>query len=210
MAQDRLSLPRPGRPDRRHGPASLCETLPAARAAFRRGRRHPRLRPARRLRATGPAERLNSTVVSQPAIFVASLAALESLQAERAATPSTSASRRPGLSLGEYTALVFAGALSFRRRPARWCSGAARRCRRPPTPRPAAWSACSAWSRPRSRNCAPGARRRDCCRSPTCSVPATSSSPASKAACDAVERLAAEAGGRRRSGWPWPGRSTRR
>lgn len=61
----------------------------------------------------GPAERLNSTVVSQPAIFVGSLVALEALKAsEPAAIDSCVATA--GLSLGEYTALVFAGAMSFR------------------------------------------------------------------------------------------------
>jgi [acyl-carrier-protein] S-malonyltransferase len=62
--------------------------------------------------SSGPVERLNSTVVSQPAIFVTSLAALESL---RNYEPDTVASCRAaaGLSLGEYTALVFAGAMSF-------------------------------------------------------------------------------------------------
>jgi [acyl-carrier-protein] S-malonyltransferase len=63
--------------------------------------------------ANGPAEKLNSTVVSQPAIFVTSLAALESLRVkEPSAIDSCSAAA--GLSLGEYTALVFAGAMSFR------------------------------------------------------------------------------------------------
>jgi [acyl-carrier-protein] S-malonyltransferase len=61
----------------------------------------------------GPAERLNATDVSQPAIFVASLAALEQLRAtEPAAFDEVTATA--GLSLGEYTALVFAGAISFR------------------------------------------------------------------------------------------------
>ncbi len=61
----------------------------------------------------GPAERLNSTVVSQPAIFVGGLAALEVLKAsDLAAIDSCIATA--GLSLGEYTALVFAGAMSFR------------------------------------------------------------------------------------------------
>jgi [acyl-carrier-protein] S-malonyltransferase len=60
----------------------------------------------------GPVERLNATDVSQPAIFVASLAALESLkQTEPMASDDVIATA--GLSLGEYTALVFAGALSF-------------------------------------------------------------------------------------------------
>jgi [acyl-carrier-protein] S-malonyltransferase len=60
----------------------------------------------------GPAERLNSTIVSQPAIFVTSLAALESL---RATDPDSinECKATAGLSLGEYTALVFAGAMSF-------------------------------------------------------------------------------------------------
>jgi len=60
----------------------------------------------------GLAERLNSTVVSQPAIFVTSLAALEKLKAEEAATVA-GVEGAAGLSLGEYTALVFAGALDF-------------------------------------------------------------------------------------------------
>ena len=60
----------------------------------------------------GPVEKLNSTAVSQPAIFTASCAALETLKAEK---PETFAAieAAAGLSLGEYTALVFAGALSF-------------------------------------------------------------------------------------------------
>lgn len=60
----------------------------------------------------GPAERLNSTVVSQPAIFVASLAALENLRATNPQAESECVATA-GLSLGEYTALVFAGAMSF-------------------------------------------------------------------------------------------------
>lgn len=61
----------------------------------------------------GPEAKLNSTVVSQPAIFVASLAALEQLkQTDSAALDSCHAAA--GLSLGEYTALVFAGAMEFK------------------------------------------------------------------------------------------------
>ncbi len=60
----------------------------------------------------GPVERLNSTVVSQPAIFVASLAALESLRASQPEAEKDCVATA-GLSLGEYTALVFAGALDF-------------------------------------------------------------------------------------------------
>jgi len=61
----------------------------------------------------GPPERLNSTAVSQPALFVTALAALESL---RSTDPDAEKEcvAAAGLSLGEYTALAFAGALSFR------------------------------------------------------------------------------------------------
>ncbi len=60
----------------------------------------------------GPAENLDSTVVSQPAIFVTSLAALESLRSE---SPDVvlSCEGTAGLSLGEYTAMVFAGVMDF-------------------------------------------------------------------------------------------------
>lgn len=60
----------------------------------------------------GPAEQLDSTVYSQPALFVTSLAALEVL---RAKSPEVVAECQAtaGLSLGEYTALVFAGVLDF-------------------------------------------------------------------------------------------------
>jgi [acyl-carrier-protein] S-malonyltransferase len=60
----------------------------------------------------GPAQRLDSTVVSQPALFVTSLAALELLREQSPDAISTCA-LTAGLSLGEYTALVFAGALDF-------------------------------------------------------------------------------------------------
>jgi [acyl-carrier-protein] S-malonyltransferase len=60
----------------------------------------------------GPAEELDSTVVSQPAIFVTSLAALEKLRAERPDAV-LACEMTAGLSLGEYTALVFSGAMSF-------------------------------------------------------------------------------------------------
>jgi [acyl-carrier-protein] S-malonyltransferase len=60
----------------------------------------------------GPATRLDTTVISQPAIFVTSLAALEMLRVENPQAAET-CKITAGLSLGEYTALVFAGALSF-------------------------------------------------------------------------------------------------
>jgi [acyl-carrier-protein] S-malonyltransferase len=89
----------------------LCETLPAARQLFDRAAAilgYDLLD----LCLNGPAEKLNSTVISQPALFVSSLAALESLEATDAALL-TSCEATAGLSLGEYSALVFGGALGF-------------------------------------------------------------------------------------------------
>lgn len=60
----------------------------------------------------GPAEELNSTTISQPAIFVTSAAILEVLRTEPA-TAGIRADVTAGLSLGEYTALYAAGAISF-------------------------------------------------------------------------------------------------
>ena len=60
----------------------------------------------------GPKERLDDTAVSQPALYVAGLAAVEKLRAEDSAAVDQ-CSAAAGLSLGEYCALVFAGALSF-------------------------------------------------------------------------------------------------
>ena len=60
----------------------------------------------------GPSEELDSTIYSQPALFVCSLAALEKLRAD---SPDIvlGCEMAAGLSLGEYTALVFSGAMSF-------------------------------------------------------------------------------------------------
>ena len=60
----------------------------------------------------GPAAELDYTIYSQPALFVCSLAALEKLRAD---SPDIvlGCEMSAGLSLGEYTALVFAGAMSF-------------------------------------------------------------------------------------------------
>lgn len=57
----------------------------------------------------GPKEKLDSTAVSQPAIYVASLAALEKLKAEQGEEAASAADVTCGLSLGEYTALTYAG-----------------------------------------------------------------------------------------------------
>ncbi len=61
----------------------------------------------------GPKEKLDSTVVSQPAIFVASMAAVEKLKQEYGPEAALHANVAMGLSLGEYSALCFANAISF-------------------------------------------------------------------------------------------------
>lgn len=60
----------------------------------------------------GPAEKLDSTIYSQPALFVTSLAALESLR-ERSPETVERCEAAAGLSLGEYTAMCFAGVMDF-------------------------------------------------------------------------------------------------
>lgn len=60
----------------------------------------------------GPIEELSSTVISQPAMFVTSLAALEALKATNPEAVER-CSATAGLSLGEYTALTFAGVMDF-------------------------------------------------------------------------------------------------
>ena len=60
----------------------------------------------------GPLEELSTTVRSQPAIYLVSMAAIQALR-EKEPEVLTSVSSAAGLSLGEYSALAFAGALSF-------------------------------------------------------------------------------------------------
>ena len=61
----------------------------------------------------GPADKLNTTTISQPAIFVTSAAILEVLRTNPA-TKTITADVTAGLSLGEYTALYAAGVISFK------------------------------------------------------------------------------------------------
>ncbi len=90
---------------------SSAEKLPAARQLYDQADEILGFHLSR-LCFEGPAAQLDTTAVSQPAIFVTSLAALELLRAENAQA-ADSCAIAAGLSLGEYTALVFAGALSF-------------------------------------------------------------------------------------------------
>ncbi len=89
----------------------LAETLPAARAIFDQANQILGYDLAK-ICFEGPEDQLNSTVHSQPALFVTSLAGVEFLKANQPDVVA-SASAAAGLSLGEYTALVFAGVMSF-------------------------------------------------------------------------------------------------
>lgn len=90
---------------------SIAEKLPAARQLYEQADEILGF-PLSRICFEGPAAELDTTAISQPAIFVTSLAALELLKAENPQAVESCAVTA-GLSLGEYTALVFAGAMSF-------------------------------------------------------------------------------------------------
>ena len=89
----------------------LAESLPAARRLYDRAREILGFDLAE-LCFNGPAEELDSTIYSQPALFVTSLAAIEALR-DKSPDVVLSCQAAAGLSLGEYTALVFAGAMEF-------------------------------------------------------------------------------------------------
>ncbi len=89
----------------------LCETYPAAQRLFDQAAEILGY-DLGKLCFDGPAERLGATEFSQPALFVVGMAAANVLsqeQPERIAAVKAAA----GLSLGEYTAVCFAGGLEF-------------------------------------------------------------------------------------------------
>lgn len=90
---------------------SLYDSLPAAKEYFDRANEILGYDLAS-VCFEGPSEKLDSTVHSQPALFVTSIAALAQLRDQ---TPDVllSAEATAGLSLGEYTAMVFAGVMEF-------------------------------------------------------------------------------------------------
>jgi len=91
--------------------ADIAEAFPAAAQMFEKANEILGY-DLRDICFNGPAERLGATTVSQPAIFVTSVAILEALRLEPAIAdirPDVTA----GLSLGEYTALYTAGSISF-------------------------------------------------------------------------------------------------
>jgi [acyl-carrier-protein] S-malonyltransferase len=89
----------------------VAESLPAARQLYDRANAILGYDLAK-LCFEGPAEELDSTVISQPALFVTGLAAIEQLR-HNAPDVVLACEATAGLSLGEYTALVFAGAIEF-------------------------------------------------------------------------------------------------
>lgn len=91
--------------------AQLCDEHPKARERFAQASEQLGY-DLLELCTKGPAEQLDSTAHSQPAIYVASLAAMEQLDSEKPEVVDSCVATA-GLSLGEYTALAFAGALSF-------------------------------------------------------------------------------------------------
>jgi [acyl-carrier-protein] S-malonyltransferase len=90
---------------------SLCAASPAAAEIFRRADDVLGYGLSD-ICFNGPKETLDATEHSQPALLVCSIAALESLR-ESDADAADGAATCAGLSLGEYTAMVYAGALSF-------------------------------------------------------------------------------------------------
>ena len=90
---------------------TLYESVPASRKLYDRARVVLGYDLAQ-LCFSGPSEKLDSTIVSQPALFVTSLASLEMLR-DRSPEVVLACEATAGLSLGEYTALVFSGAMDF-------------------------------------------------------------------------------------------------
>lgn len=90
---------------------TLYDSIPAARQLYDRAREVLGYDLAQ-LCFSGPSEKLDSTIVSQPALLVTSLAALEMLR-DRSPEVVLACEATAGLSLGEYTALVFSGAMDF-------------------------------------------------------------------------------------------------
>jgi len=91
--------------------SQLAEKLPAARGLYERASAVLGYDLAT-ICFEGPEEDLDSTVYSQPALFVTSLAALEVLRKDSPQVADKCVAAA-GLSLGEYTALVFAGVMDF-------------------------------------------------------------------------------------------------
>ncbi len=91
---------------------ALFETEPAARAVFERADAALGF-PLSRVCFEGPEETLRLTAVTQPAVLATSIACLEALRARAPGDFGVSVVCAAGHSLGEYSALVAAGALEL-------------------------------------------------------------------------------------------------
>jgi [acyl-carrier-protein] S-malonyltransferase len=89
----------------------MAEQFPQARAIFEKANKVVGFDLAK-ICFEGPAEQLNTTTISQPAIFTVSAAILEMLRTNPA-TENIRPDVTAGLSMGEYTALYAAGVVSF-------------------------------------------------------------------------------------------------
>jgi [acyl-carrier-protein] S-malonyltransferase len=86
----------------------IAEQFPAAKVIFDKANKIAGFDLAK-ICFEGPAEQLNTTTMSQPAIFTVSAAILEAMRTSTSLKPDVTA----GLSMGEYTALYAAGLISF-------------------------------------------------------------------------------------------------
>lgn len=91
--------------------AQVVEQVPAARDLFQRASAFLGY-DLLEVCVNGPKEKLDATNISQPALYVAGLAAVEALRKDDSKAIEA-CEAAAGLSLGEYTALVFAGAMTF-------------------------------------------------------------------------------------------------
>lgn len=91
--------------------SDIAQTFPAAAEVYQQANEIVGYDLAR-ICFEGPAEQLNTTTISQPAIFVTSVAVLEVLKAN-SGWRQLKADVTAGLSLGEYTALYAAGVIDF-------------------------------------------------------------------------------------------------
>lgn len=89
----------------------IAEQFPQARAIFEKANKIVEF-DLTKICFEGPAEQLNTTTMSQPAIFTVSAAILEALKTNPA-TANIKPDVTAGLSMGEYTALYAAGVVSF-------------------------------------------------------------------------------------------------
>lgn len=89
----------------------IAEAHPSARQVFDEADRILQL-PLSKICFDGPAERLNATDISQPAIFVTSVA-MWRVMTDKGIAADLAPAAMAGLSLGEYTALHLAGWIDF-------------------------------------------------------------------------------------------------